>query len=101
MADHTANGNGPLHDQIARHIRTQIEAGVLRDREALPSTRELAEQWGVSVFTANEAMRTLTTEGVVVSKSRSGRVVQLSPRSAGRSTRDRFPANCAHRRVRR
>lgn len=79
MADHTANGNGSLHDQIARHIRTQIEAGVLRDREALPSTRELAEEWGVSVFTANEAMRMLTVEGVVVSKSRSGRFVHSPP----------------------
>lgn len=79
MVDHTTTGSGPLHDQIARHIRTQIEAGVLRDREALPSTRELAEQWGVSVFTANEAMRMLTTEGVVLSKSRSGRVVHSPP----------------------
>lgn len=79
MVDQRANGDGPLHDQIARHIRTQIEAGVLRDREALPSTRELAEEWGVSVFTANEAMRMLSLEGVVVSKSRSGRVVHSPP----------------------
>lgn len=70
---------GPLHEQIARHIRTQIEAGQLRDREALPSTRDLADQWGVSVFTVNQAMQTLTKEGIVTSKSRSGRVVSYSP----------------------
>lgn len=87
MPGRNSSEAGPLHDQIARHIRTQIEAGVLRDREALPSTRDLAERWGVSVFTANEAMQTLTEEGIVVSKSRSGRIVnapserQDSPRS--------------------
>ncbi|MFI0453422.1 GntR family transcriptional regulator [Actinomadura sp. 6N118] len=53
----------------------RIEAGVLRDGDTLPSTRELADQWGVSVFTISEAMKLLAQEGLVVSKSRSKRVV--------------------------
>jgi DNA-binding transcriptional regulator YhcF (GntR family)/predicted kinase len=75
----------PLHHQVARNVRNLIEAGRLRDGEALPSTREMAEQWGVSVFTINEAMKVLASEGLIESKSRSKRVV----RSHGESSREK------------
>jgi DNA-binding transcriptional regulator YhcF (GntR family) len=61
--------------QVARNIRTAIEAGQLKDGQALPSTRDLAKQWNVSVFTINEAMKLLIEEGLVVSESRSKRTV--------------------------
>ncbi|HEV7647624.1 MAG TPA: GntR family transcriptional regulator [Actinophytocola sp.] len=64
-----------LHQQVARNIRNDIAAGVLRDGTAMPSTRELADRWDVSVFTINEAMKILAAEGVIVSKPRAGRVV--------------------------
>ncbi|MGH3755997.1 MAG: GntR family transcriptional regulator [Pseudonocardiaceae bacterium] len=64
-----------LHHQVARNIRNDIAAGVLRDGQPLPTTRELAEQWGVSVFTISEAMKVLAKEGLIVSKPRAGRVV--------------------------
>ena len=69
-------GVGSLQQRVARNIRTAIEAGVLRDGEVLPSTRELAAEWGVSVFTITEAMKELSAEGLVISKSRSKRVVR-------------------------
>src|SRR3954452_24635669 len=62
--------------QVARNIRTAIEAGQLKDGQALPSTRELAKQWNVSVFTISEAMKLLMDEGLVVSESRSKRTVR-------------------------
>jgi DNA-binding transcriptional regulator YhcF (GntR family)/predicted kinase len=65
-----------LHIQVARHIRNDIEAGVLRDGETLKSTRELASQWDVSVFTITEAMKILAAEGLIENKSRSKRVVR-------------------------
>lgn len=65
-----------LHVQVARHIRNEIEAGVLRDGETLPSTRELAARWDVSVFTITEAMKVLAADGLVESQSRSKRVVR-------------------------
>jgi DNA-binding transcriptional regulator YhcF (GntR family)/predicted kinase len=65
-----------LHVQVARHIRNDIEAGVLRDGETLTSTRELAAQWDVSVFTITEAMKILAAEGLIENKSRSKRVVR-------------------------
>lgn len=76
------SGEGPRvtrgeagYQQVARNIRNQIAAGVLRDGQALPSTRDLAEEWGVSVFTINQAMGLLIDEGLVLSKARAGRVV--------------------------
>lgn len=63
-------------DQIVRLVRTAIEAGSLRDGEVLPSTRELAKRWAVSVFTVNEAMGTLAEQGYVVNKGGSKRVVR-------------------------
>ncbi len=71
-----STGAGSLQQQVARNIRSAIEAGVLRDGEVLPSTRELAAEWSVSVFTITEAMKELATEGLVISKSRSKRVVR-------------------------
>lgn len=84
------NRSEALHLQVARSIRNDIDSGTLRDGDVLPSTRELAEQWGVSVFTISEAMKVLAAEGIVVSKSRSKRIVS-APAPAAR--RDNRPAN--------
>ena len=65
----------PLHLQVARNVRNKIEAGALRDGEALPSTREMADQWDVSVYTINEAMKVLAREGLIVAKDRANRTV--------------------------
>ena len=79
-----------LVQRIARNVRNDIDAGVLRHGEALPSTRALADRWGVSVFTINEAMKTLGDEGLVISKSRSNRVVN-APDQASPAIRTRKP----------
>jgi DNA-binding transcriptional regulator YhcF (GntR family) len=80
----------PMHQQIARHIRTEIEAGVLRNGQALPSTRQLAEEWGVSAFTINEALALLIKEGIIQSRARSGRIV-TAPDQARRELRTSTP----------
>ncbi|HWO66686.1 MAG TPA: winged helix-turn-helix domain-containing protein [Umezawaea sp.] len=64
-----------LQVQVASKIRDDINSGRLRHGQALPSTRDLAQQWDVSIFTVNEAMKLLIHDGLVISKSRSGRVV--------------------------
>ncbi|HEX6076990.1 MAG TPA: AAA family ATPase [Micromonosporaceae bacterium] len=81
----------PVHRQVARNIRTAIEAGVLRHGDVLPSTRELAEQWNTSVFTISEAMKVLAGEGLVVSKSRSKRVVHVPEQMPRSEVRLRKP----------
>lgn len=65
-----------LKEQIVRLIRQQIEAGELRDGEALPTSRALAERWGVSVFTISEAMKILATLGYVENHPNSRRVIR-------------------------
>lgn len=84
----SVNRSEPLHLQVARNIRNDIEAGVLRDGQRLPSTRELAAEWGVSTPVINDAMGILAKDGLVESKPRAGRVVrapeqaQIRPRPA-------------------
>ena len=80
-----------LQQQVARNIRNDIDAGVLRDGDVLPSTRELCERWGVSVFTISEAMKLLAEEGLVVSKSRSKRVVHAPDQARRNEVRLREP----------
>ncbi|MFI2662082.1 AAA family ATPase [Micromonospora carbonacea] len=63
------------YQQVARNIRNDIEAGRLRHGTVLDSTKKLAEEWGVSVFTITEAMKVLASEGLVINESRSKRVV--------------------------
>jgi DNA-binding transcriptional regulator YhcF (GntR family) len=80
-----------LHKQVARHIRNDIEAGVLRDGQVLPSTRDLATRWNVSVFTISEAMKLLAEEGLVESQSRSKRVVRAPEQEQRERIRPRTP----------
>ena len=81
----------PLQQQVARNIRNEIAAGVLRHGQPLPSTRDLAQQWGVSVFTINEAMKLLASENVIVSKPRAGRVVNAPDQAARVEVRTASP----------
>lgn len=64
-----------IAEQITRHYRDQIQAGALRHGQALPSTRQLAAEWGVSVKTINTALASLATEGLVIPRNRAGRTV--------------------------
>lgn len=80
-----------LQHQVARNIRNDIDAGVLRDGEVLPSTRDLASRWGVSVFTISEAMKLLAKDGLVVSQSRSKRIVHAPGQAHQSEVRLRVP----------
>ena len=77
----------PLHQQVARNIRNDIAAGRLRHGQRLPSSRELAKEWDVSVFTINEAMDLLIKEGLVTSKPRAARTVHAPEQAEHHETR--------------
>jgi predicted kinase/biotin operon repressor len=70
---------------IARNIRADIEAGRLAHGDQLPSTRELATEWGTSVATINRAMQQLADEGLVINKARSSRIVNYPQTKKPRS----------------
>lgn len=52
-----------LAAQITQHIKDQIRTGVLSHGQALPSTRQLADEWNVSAKTINAALAPLVAEG--------------------------------------
>jgi DNA-binding transcriptional MocR family regulator len=53
----------PLYQQIYTHIVQQIQNGMLKDGEQLPSLRALADDLNVSVLTARKAYKWLETKG--------------------------------------
>lgn len=78
---------GSSAEVVARNIRADIEAGRYAHGEQLPSTKELAREWGTSTATVSRAMQILAAEGLVLNRARSSRIVQYQPpRHAGRST---------------
>jgi DNA-binding LacI/PurR family transcriptional regulator len=62
--------------QLARQIQRQIESGILAVGSSLPSMRELAEQYRVSLTTVQKAIRELGDRDIIKVKSRQGGVVQ-------------------------
>lgn len=56
---------GRVADQIIDDLRAQILSGVLPDGSRLPAERELAARYGVSPATVREAIRVLTSMGLV------------------------------------
>jgi len=78
------DSDGPLHLRIAAHIRQQIHAGDLAPGSRLPRNRDLTKILGVSPVTVQNAIRTLSAEGLVVSRRRAGTFVsQKIPQTNG------------------
>src|SRR5712691_3898729 len=85
-----AMGTEAKAEQIARQMRTDIEAGVLRDGQALPPTREDAIRWKTSPATIAEARRLLADQGLIKTRDRAGSFVH-APGQAARPGRPPAP----------
>ncbi|MEV3992072.1 TetR/AcrR family transcriptional regulator C-terminal domain-containing protein [Streptomyces sp. NPDC049837] len=68
-------GDQPPYLRIAADIRQRIADGDLRPGDRVPSTRQIAQQWGVALATATKALTTLRLEGTVQARPRVGTVV--------------------------
>ncbi len=55
----------PLHAQIAESLRIKIQNEEFKEKENLPSERELAEQFAVSRMTVRQALQKLRHEGLI------------------------------------
>ncbi|WP_422735995.1 winged helix-turn-helix domain-containing protein [Micromonospora sp. WMMD729] len=55
----------PKWEQLADHIRSQIESGELAPGDKLPSTMQLKTQHGVSTTVVRQAILVLQTQGWV------------------------------------
>ncbi|HNX95785.1 MAG TPA: PLP-dependent aminotransferase family protein [Holophaga sp.] len=69
----------PLALQLARLLASEILAGRLRPEEAMPSSRTLAQDLGLSRHVAMSALRELEMEGWVESRAGSGTYVASAP----------------------
>ncbi len=80
LLDLSATRPGPLHMRLAAAIRAAIRAGRLPVGAALPPSRMLAADLGVSRWTVTEAYGQLITEGYLTGKTGSATRVTWSPR---------------------
>ena len=69
------NDSQPLYQQLQRAVRDAIENHVLAPDDALPSERQLAEDFAVSRITVRRAIEGLVAEGLLVSRQGSGNFV--------------------------
>ncbi|MBA2634031.1 MAG: PLP-dependent aminotransferase family protein [Chloroflexi bacterium] len=65
------DGSGPLHGRLEQELRTAIRSGRLAADTAMPSTRALAAQLGVSRGVVVEAYEQLVAEGYLTGHERS------------------------------
>ncbi|CAM5561806.1 TetR/AcrR family transcriptional regulator C-terminal domain-containing protein (plasmid) [Streptomyces viridifaciens] len=70
-----ASQSDPPFRRIADEIARRIAEGTLAPGERVPSTRQIAREWGVALATATKALTTLRLEGLVEARPRVGTVV--------------------------
>ncbi len=66
-----------LYEQVARRVAEQVNKGIFRVGERVPSVRQLSDQLDVSVATVIEAYRRLEDEGVLEARPQSGYYVRV------------------------
>ncbi|MED4532456.1 GntR family transcriptional regulator [Metabacillus fastidiosus] len=71
--------NRLLYLQVIERIKKDIEKGVYREREKLPSEFELAKDLGISRATLREALRILEEENVIIRRHGVGTFVNSKP----------------------
>lgn len=79
----------PPYRRIMLDLERRIASGELAPGDRVPSTRALAETWGVALATASHALSALTQAGVLESRPRVGTVVartRREPAPRGRET---------------
>ncbi|WP_432584701.1 TetR/AcrR family transcriptional regulator C-terminal domain-containing protein [Streptomyces sp. HD1123-B1] len=75
MTKPTGTAGDPPYLRIVAAIRRRIAEGELAPGDRVPSTRQIAGEWGVALATATKALTTLRLEGLVDSRPRIGSVV--------------------------
>lgn len=68
----------PLYERIARTLRSRITSGQVSIGDALPTEAQLCRRYGVSRYTAREALRRLRDAGLITRRRRAGTTVAAS-----------------------
>ena len=74
----TNSGGVPIYEQIASQIKGLILGGTLKEGDALPSMRTLAQDLRVSVITTKRAYEILESEGFIQSFTGRGSFVSAA-----------------------
>jgi GntR family transcriptional regulator, histidine utilization repressor len=65
----------PAFKRIKAHVLNQIQAGIWKEGDAIPSEQALASEFGVARMTANRALRELSDDRILVRVQGSGTFV--------------------------
>jgi GntR family transcriptional regulator len=68
-------GRGPLYRRLEERLRHAIESGAVKPEQALPSERDLAEDFSVSRITVRKALEGLVGSGLLVRRQGAGTFV--------------------------
>lgn len=77
----------PIYEQVARQIKAAILSGELREGEALPSIRKLAQDLQISVITTKRAYEELEKEGFIDTVEGKGSFVAMQNKELLREKR--------------
>lgn len=69
-------GTARAYESILSHLHQQVEDGVLKPGDKLPSERKLAERFGVGRSSVRDAIRILEVRGIVKPRQGGGTVVR-------------------------
>jgi GntR family transcriptional regulator len=69
------SGRGPLYRRLEERLRHAIESGAIKPEQALPSERDLAEDFDVSRITVRKALDGLVAGGLLVRRQGAGTFV--------------------------
>ncbi len=70
------NKKEPLYIQLYTQMANEIKEGIRQPGEKLPGRRTMASQLGISVHTVDHAYQLLASEGLTISKPKTGFIVQ-------------------------
>ena len=70
-----SEGRGPLYRRLEERLRHAIESGAVKPEQALPSERDLAEDFAVSRITVRKALDGLVGGGLLVRRQGAGTFV--------------------------
>ena len=69
------SGSAPLYARLKNLVQQSIEAGELKEGDAIPAERDVAEMLSISRVTVRKAFQELVIEGVLVQRRGSGTYV--------------------------
>ena len=70
------NSSVPLYEQLMNAIRADIDQGIFKAGEKLPTEAELEEKYAVSRITVRRAIKELCDDDILIKKQGKGTFVQ-------------------------